>query len=107
MEVNGKTSQEVSCGTELVRDGGMGIGGENSRMKMENVVVDSTARTRARKSRMSWRIARMNAHARSAESVKMCVRHGIDIIYHANFADEETLLMGNLIPRGRVGMAWG
>jgi imidazolonepropionase-like amidohydrolase len=34
---------------------------------------------------------RMCAHARSAESVKMCVRHGIDIIYHATFADEEAL----------------
>ena len=34
---------------------------------------------------------RMCAHARSAESVKMCVRHGIGIIYHANFADEEAL----------------
>ena len=34
---------------------------------------------------------RVCAHARSAESVKMCVRHGIGIIYHANFADEETL----------------
>jgi imidazolonepropionase-like amidohydrolase len=34
---------------------------------------------------------RVCAHARSAESVKMCVRHGIDIIYHANFADAEAL----------------
>ena len=34
---------------------------------------------------------RMCAHARSAESVKMCVRHGIEIIYHATFADEEAL----------------
>ncbi len=34
---------------------------------------------------------RVCAHARSAESVKMCVRHGIAIIYHANFADEEAL----------------
>jgi imidazolonepropionase-like amidohydrolase len=34
---------------------------------------------------------RMCAHARSAESVKMCVRHDIDIIYHATFADEEAL----------------
>jgi len=34
---------------------------------------------------------RVYAHARSAESVKMCVRHGIGIIYHANFADEEAL----------------
>jgi imidazolonepropionase-like amidohydrolase len=28
------------------------------------------------------------AHARSAESVKMCVRHGVDVIYHATCADE-------------------
>ena len=34
---------------------------------------------------------RVCAHARSAESVKMCVRHGIGIIYHANFADAEAL----------------
>src|SRR5262245_30573358 len=34
---------------------------------------------------------RVCAHARSAESVKMCVRHGIGIIYHANFADAEGL----------------
>lgn len=33
------------------------------------------------------------AHARSAESVKMCVRHGIQNIYHASFADEEALDM--------------
>jgi imidazolonepropionase-like amidohydrolase len=34
---------------------------------------------------------RVCAHARSAESVKMCLRHGIGIIYHATFADEEAL----------------
>ncbi len=34
---------------------------------------------------------RVCAHARSAESVEMCVRHGLGIIYHANFADEEAL----------------
>ncbi len=34
---------------------------------------------------------RVAAHARSNESIKMCVRHGIEIIYHASFADEETL----------------
>ncbi|MEO1191434.1 MAG: amidohydrolase family protein [Pseudomonadota bacterium] len=31
------------------------------------------------------------AHARSNESIKMCIRHGIQNIYHASFADEETL----------------
>ena len=34
---------------------------------------------------------RVCAHARSADSVKMCVRHRLGIIYHANFADEEAL----------------
>ena len=33
------------------------------------------------------------AHARSAESVKQCVRHGIQNIFHASFADEEALDM--------------
>jgi hypothetical protein len=36
---------------------------------------------------------RVSAHARSAESVKQCVRHGIEIIYHTSFADEEALDM--------------
>ena len=35
----------------------------------------------------------MNAHARSAESIKRCVRQGVQIIYHANFADSEALDM--------------
>jgi imidazolonepropionase-like amidohydrolase len=29
------------------------------------------------------------AHARSAESIKMCVRNGVDVIYHASYADTE------------------
>ena len=32
---------------------------------------------------------RVCAHARSAESVKMCVRHGVDVVYHATYADDE------------------
>ena len=32
---------------------------------------------------------RIIAHARSAAAVKLCVRHGVDLIYHANFCDEE------------------
>jgi imidazolonepropionase-like amidohydrolase len=34
---------------------------------------------------------RLCAHARSAESVKMSLRHGVDIIYHATFADDEAI----------------
>ena len=36
---------------------------------------------------------RLAAHARSAESVKQCVRHGIEVIYHASFLDDEALDM--------------
>ena len=33
------------------------------------------------------------AHARSSESIKQCVRYGIEHIYHASFADSEALDM--------------
>lgn len=36
---------------------------------------------------------RVCTHARSAESVKMSLRNGVDIIYHASFIDEEGLDM--------------
>ena len=31
------------------------------------------------------------AHARSAESVKMCLRNGVDVLYHCTLADSEAL----------------
>jgi imidazolonepropionase-like amidohydrolase len=34
---------------------------------------------------------RVAAHARSTHSIKQCVRLGIEVIYHASFADEEAL----------------
>ena len=34
---------------------------------------------------------RVAAHARSAESVKMCLRHGADVLYHLTCADDEAL----------------
>ncbi len=36
---------------------------------------------------------KMAAHARSKESIKKCVEHGIDFVYHASFTDEEALDM--------------
>ena len=36
---------------------------------------------------------RVCAHARSAESVKMCVRNHVDVIYHASFTDAEGMDM--------------
>lgn len=34
---------------------------------------------------------RMAAHARSIRSIKKCVKHGIELVYHASFTDEEAL----------------
>jgi len=34
---------------------------------------------------------RVAAHCRSADSVLMAVRHGVEVIYHANYADERAL----------------
>jgi imidazolonepropionase-like amidohydrolase len=36
---------------------------------------------------------RVAAHARSAWSIKQCVKQGIEVIYHASFTDEEALDM--------------
>lgn len=36
---------------------------------------------------------RMSAHCRSAEAVKLCVKYGVKVIYHANYCDEEALDM--------------
>jgi imidazolonepropionase-like amidohydrolase len=34
---------------------------------------------------------RVAAHARSAQSVKLCLRHGVELIFHATFADAEAI----------------
>lgn len=31
---------------------------------------------------------RLCAHARARDSVKMCVKHGVDVIYHGSYIDE-------------------
>jgi imidazolonepropionase-like amidohydrolase len=36
---------------------------------------------------------RLCAHARARDSVKMCVEHGVDIIYHASWTDDEGMDM--------------
>jgi imidazolonepropionase-like amidohydrolase len=49
------------------------------------------------------------AHARSSESVKQCIRHGIQNIYHASFADEEALDMLEAVKDRHFvapGLAW-
>ena len=50
----------------------------------ELAAVVQVARSRGKK---------VAAHATSAGSVKMCVRHGVDVVYHAALADTEALDM--------------
>ena len=64
---------------------------------------------------------RVAAHARSAESVKMCLRHGVDVIYHATLLDDDARdqleaqrdrvfvapVLGNLYSTLNEAAAWG
>jgi len=62
-----------------------GMGAEETPMSEEEVAMAcSEARCRNKV---------VSAHARSSGSVKQCIRHGIQNIYHASFADEEALDM--------------
>ena len=54
---------------------------------------------------------RLAAHARSAEAVQLCVRHGVDVIYHATFADEKAKDMleeakGRVFVAPALGVTW-
>jgi imidazolonepropionase-like amidohydrolase len=62
-----------------------GMGAEETPMSEEEVAM-AASEARCRNKVLS-------AHARSSGSVKQCVRHGIQNIYHASFADEEALDM--------------
>jgi imidazolonepropionase-like amidohydrolase len=49
------------------------------------------------------------AHARNAQSIQLCIRNGVNFIYHASFTDDETLDMLEAV-KDRVfvapGIAW-
>ena len=62
-----------------------GMGAEETPMSEEEVAM-AASEARCRNKVLS-------AHARSSGSVKQCIRHGIQNIYHASFADEEALDM--------------
>jgi imidazolonepropionase-like amidohydrolase len=49
---------------------------------------------------------RVSCHARSTGSIKQAMRHGLDIVYHASFADEEGLDMLEAV-KDRVFVAPG
>jgi imidazolonepropionase-like amidohydrolase len=62
-----------------------GMGAEETPMAEEEVAMAVQEARRRGKT--------LAAHARSSGSIKQCVRHGIEIIYHASFLDEEALDM--------------
>ena len=62
-----------------------GIGGNETPMSEEEVAMA------AREAKARGKV--LSAHARSAGSIKQCVRHGIEIIYHASYTDTESLDM--------------
>jgi len=52
---------------------------------------------------------RVSAHARSCNSIRRCIDHGIEVIYHASFTDEETLDLLEAHKREHFiapGLAW-
>src|SRR3546814_13211280 len=61
------------------------MGAEETPMSEEEVAM-AVREARCRNKQLA-------AHARSSDSIKQCVRHGIDFIYHASFADNEALDM--------------
>ena len=79
----------VREGVDLLKLNVSGDTGPRSSRSQRAVMTDAEVEAAMEIARAS--AVRVCAHARSAESVKMCLRHGIDIIYHANFADEEAL----------------
>jgi len=62
-----------------------GMGAEETPMSEEEVAMA------VKEAKLRGKV--VAAHARSSGSVKQCVRHGIQNIYHASFADEEALDM--------------
>ena len=62
-----------------------GIPAEASPFSEEEIAMLAAEARRAGK--------RVAAHARSSVSVKQCVRHGFELVFHASFADDEALDM--------------
>ena len=79
----------VREGTDLLKLNISGDTGPRNSRSQRAVMTDAEVAAAMEIARAG--AVRVCAHARSAESVKMCLRHGIAIIYHANFVDEEAL----------------
>jgi imidazolonepropionase-like amidohydrolase len=78
----------IKYGVDLIK---INMSGEEIANVPGNETPITDAEVAAAVSEAKRRNIRVCAHARSNESVKMCVRHGIQIVYHASYADEEAL----------------
>src|SRR4029450_12832432 len=81
----------VREGTDLLKLNVSGQTGQGDLRANRAVMTDAEVAAAMEVARTAG--VRVCAHARSADSVKMCIRHGLGIIYHANFADEEALAL--------------
>ena len=79
----------VREGVDLLKLNVSGQTGQGDQRANRAVMTDAEVAAAMEVARASG--VRVCAHARSADSVKLCIRHGLGIIYHANFADEEAL----------------
>lgn len=76
-------------GVDLLKlnvSGGLGTSSVSSEQTVMTDVEVAAAMDVARAARL-----RVCGHCRSADSVLMALRHGVEIIYHANYADERAL----------------
>jgi len=87
-EVRRKVREMIKWGVDTIKvnlsgEEIAGMGGEENQFSTEEIeMLVSEARQRNKT---------IAAHARSKESIKTCVKYGIEIIYHASYSDEETL----------------
>ena len=77
------------------------LGVDNLKLSMTGDEIHDTMRseetyftleeTKAAVDEAHMRGKRVCAHARSNDSVKQCARAGVDVVYHASFADDEAI----------------
>jgi imidazolonepropionase-like amidohydrolase len=87
-EMRAKVRQFIKYGVDLIK---LNMSGEEIAGVPATHTPMSDDEVAAAVGEAKRRGIRACSHARSAESVKMCVRHGIPIVYHASYADEEAL----------------
>lgn len=90
-EMRKQVRRNVAMGADLVK---LSMSGEEitgNQHAEDNYFSDEE--TLAATTEAHRRGLRVCSHARSAESVKVSLRNGVDIIYHASFVDEEGLDM--------------